>query len=210
MSNVKEALVQTKQLAELYAKRLSLLGELAQVDVQIDAASKGGGGGNGNGNGTLVGAIVPITASATPETAKRRGRPKGSTNKKISESTAPEMTAGKRYRNTDKSGRRLSLKELIITVCARHRNGIKLDELVRKVHDFGYMSTSDDKGFVQNIRTNLHTLINSKQVVKDADKKYHAIVPDSAESELVEPATEPATEQPVAAPAELQPAMAVA
>lgn len=204
MSNVKEALVQTKQLAELYAKRLSLLGELAQVDVQIDAASKGGDG--GNGNGSLVGAIVPtITANATPETAKRRGRPKGSTNKKVSESTAPEMTAGKRYRNTDKSGRRLSLKELIITVCARHRNGIKLDELVRKVHDFGYMSTSDDKGFVQNIRTNLHTLINSNQVMKDADKKYHAIVPESVES------VEPVTEQPEASvAAEPQPAMAVA
>lgn len=204
MSNVKEALVQTKQLAELYAKRLSILGELAQLDVQIDAASKGGDGGNGNGNGSLVGIIVPTSTANNSKTKKLRGRPKGSTNKKGSESTAIEMTAGKRYRNTDKSGRRLSLKELIITVCARHRNGIKLDELVRKVHDFGYMSTSDDKGFVQNIRTNLHTLINSNQVMKDAEKKYHAIVPESVESE----SSDESTEHPVAEAEE--PAMAVA
>lgn len=204
MNNVKEALVQTKQLAELFAKRLNLLGELAQLDVQIDAASKGGG--NGNGNGSLISPIaVGLAVSSTPiaTTTKRRGRPKGSTNKKVSpEPTAPEMTAGKRFRNTDKSGRRLSLKELIITVCARHRNGIKLDELVRKVHDYGYMSTSDDKGFVQNIRTNLHTLINSKQVIKDADKKYHAIVPESVESPVE-------SSEPVAEQMEPEPAMAV-
>jgi endonuclease I len=78
------------------------------------------------------------------------------------------------------------LRDLILAICARHRNGIKLDELAKKCWESGYQSTSQGKQFIQNIRTNLHNLMNSGVVKKDDEKRYHKNEPEGV-PEVVAP-----------------------
>ena len=106
-----------------------------------------------------------------------RGRPKGSKNKPVQIPVQPvpvQVPAkAQRFRNVNKQGKKQSLKNLIINICARHKSGVKLQELSKLCWESGYRSISDEKGFVQNIRTNLAALMNNGVIVKDEDKKYH-------------------------------------
>lgn len=209
MTNAKDSVAQAKLLAELFTKRAGKLEELAQLDEAIQKAEKGelnGYKSNGHGNGHATEKKAPVAQKPAPQPQtgeKKRGpgRPKGSKNKTKEESApapapAPVVTEnheeeGKRFKNVDpKTGKRLSLRELIVKICARHPSGIKLADLVEKVLSTGYRSTSDAKGFEQNIRTNLHNLMNKQIIVKDADKKYHfqPPKPEQDESEVAETA----------------------
>jgi len=191
MTGVKESLVQSRAMVTLFGERANLLEKLAELDDKINKVERGQ---------VVVAAPkvdAPKAAAEPAQAPKRgRGRPKGSKNKihknngqpvqepapvmapaapapVPAQQAAPAPVQGKRFRNVDKAGHRLSLKELIISICSRHRNGIKLDELTAAVYKHGYQSTSEGKKFVQNIRTNLHTLMNSGVIVKDEDKRYY-------------------------------------
>jgi len=173
------AVEQAREMMGLWGKRAELVEQLNAVDDQIAQGSKG---------------TTPAPAPAKPKATvaqktngqrrkkRKPGRPKGSRNKPketaaetqpeaqapAPEQTQEEMTAsGKRFRN------RVSLKELICSIAGTHNDGIKLDDLVQACYEAGYRSTSDRKGFVQNIRTNLNSLMNDGKVTKDDDKRYH-------------------------------------
>jgi hypothetical protein len=170
-----ESVKHSKLMADLWSKHAEVMEQLDAIEQQIKEAS----------NETKLGEIqerpqmsrkVAKVSKVSGNGHKGRGRPKGSKNKPKTETEVQAQVVAKETEEKTESGKRFrnqaSLKDLILKVAGQH-DGVKLDDLVQECYDLGYRSTSDRKGFVQNIRTNLNTLINAGQIAKDEEKRYH-------------------------------------
>jgi hypothetical protein len=183
---VGKAVDQAKKLAELFNRRATALESLRSIDDEIS---------------TLQAGEVEVTVGkpqvkqevkrgpgrprkheknghAPVQQAKRGpGRPR---KEKPVEAPAPVAEApakeeaqaapkeGKRFRNKQ------TMKTLIYSIIENHpKRGIDLDGIVEGCKKAGYQSTSsDEKGYVQNCRTNINSLMNGGKVVKTEDRKY--------------------------------------
>ena len=183
MNDLEKAISQNRRLSELFAKRAELLtqrqelmdsiqSDLTDVDDEINA---------------VQGGEVPETAKAE-KTEKKRGpgRPPGSPNRaKVSAPKAEKAeTKSKSKPRVSGGPKKMTMKNVIISVIKRHRNGVVLEGIVEGCHKAGYKSDSSPEGYVQNVRTNLNTLMNKGEVRKDRDSKKYYFV--SQEEEAVQ------------------------
>jgi len=167
MSNIAQSVEQARELESLFGRRAAILESLSVLDNEIETAQKTHAAAPKPKRGRPK-ATNGAAKKTTPTTAGKRGRgrPKGSKNKP-KDGNGKETTATKRHRN------KTSLGALILKILGRSTKGLELQAIVEKCHAAGYQSTSDEKGYVQNIRTNLNTLTKKGVITRGDDKKYH-------------------------------------
>lgn len=110
-----------------------------------------------------------------PAKKKRRGRPpmtaaKKATKKKAAKKKAKKGVSKKRPKNE------LPLDKTVIKILKSSKTGLKLAEVVEKVIESGYQTTSTEKGFTQNVYQALNGLMNKKKwVVRDKDSHRYKL-----------------------------------
>jgi len=155
--SIAQSVEQAKELSQLFQKRAGILQSLSVLDSEIEMAQKTIATGHVKKRGRPKGVNHQTNGNVKTIVKRGRGRPKGSKNK---------QDTTKRHRN------KTSLGALLLKIIGRSTKGFELQAIVEKCHAAGYKSTSDKKGYVQNIRTNLNTLVKKGEIIRNDDKKY--------------------------------------
>ncbi len=144
VADLEKLLDQRKSLVqELGKKREALHKQLAEIEEQLTAIV---------GGQTIV---------AVKRAGARRGRPPGSGNK----TPRGSKTRGRRPKNER------SLRDVISEILSKSKKGLTLEELVPKVVEAGYKSSSAN--FSNMIYQNIY---NSEGIAKDAETGCYTLV----------------------------------